>query len=271
LLSENWKGKLKVHKMIRCLVAATALAAAGVAGSANAAAIIVNPWQSSGNGTIKNDDFGTVPNMDLLFSGTDALGASVATDRMYVYALWGTLSHVSYTYAAVADVFLRPDAGWTQGVSLYSFEVGSYLGSSQSSEVRIYNGDFTSLLFHQSYQLGDNAVTISPNLSSLDGLHIQFSGTPGRIAIDNIAVEAGQVFATAVPEPSTWALMIVGFAGIGFAAYRRSLKDQGLALAGVCERSYPSRMITVRLSPPRRLGGINGSTSFHSSSVRSLG
>jgi hypothetical protein len=32
-----------------------------------------------------------------------------------------------------------------------------------------------------------------------------------------------------------------------------------------------SRMITVRLSPPRLPGGINGSTSFHSSSVRSLG
>jgi hypothetical protein len=32
-----------------------------------------------------------------------------------------------------------------------------------------------------------------------------------------------------------------------------------------------SRMITVRLSPPRLPGGINGSTSFHSSSLRSLG
>ena len=32
---------------------------------------------------------------------------------------------------------------------------------------------------------------------------------------------------TPVPEPSTWALMILGFAGVGFMAYRR--KDQGLA------------------------------------------
>jgi hypothetical protein len=34
-----------------------------------------------------------------------------------------------------------------------------------------------------------------------------------------------------VPEPSTWAMMILGFAGVGFMAYRRSRKDQGLALA----------------------------------------
>jgi hypothetical protein len=26
---------------------------------------------------------------------------------------------------------------------------------------------------------------------------------------------------TAVPEPSTWAMMILGFAGVGFMAYRR--------------------------------------------------
>jgi hypothetical protein len=30
--------------------------------------------------------------------------------------------------------------------------------------------------------------------------------------------------AAAVPEPSTWAMMILGFAGIGFMAYRRKLK-----------------------------------------------
>ena len=37
--------------------------------------------------------------------------------------------------------------------------------------------------------------------------------------------------AGAVPEPSTWAMMILGFVGLGFMAYRRSRKDQGLALA----------------------------------------
>jgi hypothetical protein len=31
-------------------------------------------------------------------------------------------------------------------------------------------------------------------------------------------------FAAAVPEPSTWAMMILGFAGIGFMAYRRKSK-----------------------------------------------
>ena len=42
---------------------------------------------------------------------------------------------------------------------------------------------------------------------------------------------ADAFIAQAVPEPSTWAMMILGFAGVGFMAYRRSRKDQGLALA----------------------------------------
>jgi hypothetical protein len=29
----------------------------------------------------------------------------------------------------------------------------------------------------------------------------------------------------AVPEPSTWAMMLLGFAGVGFMAYRRSRKN----------------------------------------------
>ena len=34
----------------------------------------------------------------------------------------------------------------------------------------------------------------------------------------------GPTSVAAVPEPSTWAMMILGFAGIGFMAYRRKSK-----------------------------------------------
>ena len=33
----------------------------------------------------------------------------------------------------------------------------------------------------------------------------------------------------AVPEPSTWAMMILGFAGVGFMAYRRKSKPALIA------------------------------------------
>jgi hypothetical protein len=40
--------------------------------------------------------------------------------------------------------------------------------------------------------------------------------------------DLGTLQVAAVPEPSTWAMMILGFAGIGYLAYRRR---QGAALA----------------------------------------
>jgi PEP-CTERM motif len=52
-------------------------------------------------------------------------------------------------------------------------------------------------------------------------------GTIAEVDYDNLSFTIN----SGVPEPSTWAMMILGFAGIGFMAYRRSRKDQGLALA----------------------------------------
>ena len=39
------------------------------------------------------------------------------------------------------------------------------------------------------------------------------------VQIDSIRVAA------AVPEPSTWAMMVLGFGGVGFIAYRRKLRQ----------------------------------------------
>jgi hypothetical protein len=40
----------------------------------------------------------------------------------------------------------------------------------------------------------------------------------------------GATLASAVPEPSTWAMMILGFAGVGFMAYRRKSKPALMAV-----------------------------------------
>jgi hypothetical protein len=45
----------------------------------------------------------------------------------------------------------------------------------------------------------------------------------------NIPFSGNAVIAGAVPEPSTWAMMILGFAGIGFMAYRRKAKPAMMA------------------------------------------
>jgi hypothetical protein len=39
------------------------------------------------------------------------------------------------------------------------------------------------------------------------------------------------VFTTSVAEPSTWAMIILGFFGVGFVAYRRKQNGPSLRLA----------------------------------------
>lgn len=46
--------------------------------------------------------------------------------------------------------------------------------------------------------------------------------TTGSFAADDITItDRGNAGGPAAPEPSTWAMMILGFAGVGFMAYRR--------------------------------------------------
>ena len=42
--------------------------------------------------------------------------------------------------------------------------------------------------------------------------------------------DVGVVSITAVPEPATWAMMIIGFVGLGFLAYRRKVKPALMAV-----------------------------------------
>ena len=50
-------------------------------------------------------------------------------------------------------------------------------------------------------------------------------GPPAELefAVNNVIVTSG------VPEPSTWAMMIIGFAGLGYMGFRHSRKEKTLA------------------------------------------
>jgi hypothetical protein len=52
--------------------------------------------------------------------------------------------------------------------------------------------------------------------NGIGGFRITPFGAEGNVSIDDLSATVA-----AVPEPSTWAMMILGFAGVGFMAYRR--------------------------------------------------
>ncbi len=64
----------------------------------------------------------------------------------------------------------------------------------------------------------------SYNAFANDTYQFDFSLTGGSLQTP-LAVEAFVQVGSGVPEPSTWAMMVLGFAGIGFMAYRRKSKQ----------------------------------------------
>ena len=81
-------------------------------------------------------------------------------------------------------------------------------------------------------------VTLSTNISGLDLSRVIFTGSSVQIDMSGLGLNPTQPgspdffnigLTSAVPEPSTWAMMILGFAGIGFMAYRQ--KRRGLSIS----------------------------------------
>jgi hypothetical protein len=73
------------------------------------------------------------------------------------------------------------------------------------------NGDFS--LYNQYYNYGTPGIVLGTPVSCC-------TSTPDFFPhFDNLQLASG------VPEPSTWAMMLIGFAGIGLMTYRRTKKN----------------------------------------------
>jgi hypothetical protein len=84
----------------------------------------------------------------------------------------------------------------------------------------------TGLTFN--YMLAGSLSNPYPDGNLYDGLGF---GGSNAVPSADIAFRtySDTTFSGAVPEPSTWAMMILGFAGIGFMAYRRKSNPASMA------------------------------------------
>ena len=128
--------------------------------------------------------------------------------------------NVMFTPDSVA--FLNATDGFTNSVSFYySSDVAA------PNSVNIYSGLNGTGDLLGSFSLNNNAQTNCSDTAfcnfeqstvtfSGTGKSISFDGSAGHTAFDNVAI-------TPVPEPTTYALMMLGLAGIGMVARGRRL------------------------------------------------
>jgi PEP-CTERM motif len=122
-------------------------------------------------------------------------------------------------------------AGKTSAFSAEIFVNSQRLVDSFSKDIFLAAGDYSLTWFLTGIATSANGVAGARPFSEAD-----MSNT-GTLFIDSdvaLSFASGHDYSSnavgAVPEPSTWAMMILGFAGIGFMAYRRKSKPALMAV-----------------------------------------
>lgn len=190
------------------------LVMAGMIGSARADAI----YQYVGNDFTFGD--GPYTTTDAV-TGTITLSAALADNLSDAAATPLSFSFsdgvqtISSTNASGSSFTLSTNAngqitGWFISLAIPSpSNVGPVVNSIVSNSTAGDNGDMYECLV-----TGQTGCTFA---AFYEGLNDNLPGTWTELA-------------SAVPEPSTWAMMLLGFAGLGFMAYRRKNNNNKMAL-----------------------------------------
>jgi hypothetical protein len=107
------------------------------------------------------------------------------------------------------------------------------LGSSDTVELKVVVGgktttyDFSNSTFQKQLRLGaiaagNQTASLSFDLKSGNGFAFTYDFASPAVAATPIATGFNLPVSpsSTIPEPSTWAMMLLGFAGLGYAAYR---------------------------------------------------
>ena len=113
-----------------------------------------------------------------------------------------------------------PDLGMLHPYDLYLWNGTSFVFAQQLAANTLFNFGPGGVSMFEILGI-DPSLGLDPNNSTAFVTQVTFTGD-GAFTGTMTAV-------TAVPEPSTWAMMILGFAGVGFMVYRRKSKPALMA------------------------------------------
>jgi hypothetical protein len=142
------------------------------------------------------------------------------------------------------NLYFAPTGSTPPGRALWNFEFSVNPGSyANTHSVLTITGPGGSSPYNLQLIL-DNTPTGGPLYQNSENLGFAFLGGPINFdpnasgiytfdlklfSAENLQLGDVSIQVNAVPEPSTWAMLILGFAGIGFMAYRRKSRPATIA------------------------------------------
>jgi hypothetical protein len=142
------------------------------------------------------------------------------------------------------NLYFAPVGSGSPGMALWNFEFsvnpGSLVGTHSLLTISGPGGSWAfdptlipdnspigGPFFQNSENLGfgwlGGPINFNPNASGIYTFDLQLLGAQNQL-LGDVSIQVN-----AVPEPSTWAMLILGFAGIGFMAYQRKRQAGRLA------------------------------------------
>jgi hypothetical protein len=214
-------GKNTMRKRLAALAAmTTALSALGLVTAAHAGVTFI-PYGNPPPGAHLVTDFATLTGDDSgtasLFTGSDsdaaapALSSTTRDTAQYLVVEGGESERLVLPAAWHVDIYV----GSLDPYNTISFGgpgAVSYTGVDLAKAGAIDNGDQQSGLSNGLFEFSFAAPVTS----------VTFSSSENSLEVASVS--------SAVPEPSTWAMMLIGFAGLGYAAYRKT-KTERMAFA----------------------------------------
>ncbi len=208
------------------LIGLAASAAILISTGANAAVVVTTGGVPAGaSGT--TSAFGTTYNFDTTFATWSVpapISVSSSLSGEYAAPFGDTTQYASVGTNPSPQTTTLTLPGFTNYIGLFWGSIDTYNNIQITDESgAVYNINSTNFV-QLSPSNGDQGVdgTKYVNIFSSIGItNVVFSSESKAFEFDNLTV-------TAVPEPSTWAMMILGFFGVGFLAYRR--KSSGAAM-----------------------------------------
>ena len=226
------------------LSAGVALAVAGVTSTAARADVVVDVYEYAGNALGTDANAATLGNIlaagpgaytqyEFTYTGLNDIHWLVSGDQTspnlagtFVTAanITNFVGGASAEAAFLASTLSVKGDQQTAFFNIHGLLSGTLLTGSQISHddgaTFIVGGN---TLVDNAPETNDAVDTVAPGTYSAAAFNLYYVEGNGAPAVLDVQLK-GANLTTDVPEPSTWAMMILGFFGVGFMAYRRQPK-----------------------------------------------